>query len=363
MIQPSEETTTSEEQLQGRTESVSLGGRLWNWQSLVGFAIGFAIILFLLTRVKIDFKATVSTIAGANPWLYLLGFLVYYTGFPIRGLRWRRMLVDATASENTVGKGLSLARLTEIIYISWFANSVVPAKLGDLLRLYLLKRLVGVRLMKGAGTLLAERIIDLAMVLVLVGLAGLITLGSKLPRDVGNSLRLGFVLVALVGLGLLAMRFLDHIIHPLVPQRVRGMYERFHEGALKSFSSLHLILPLTILAWATEAFRLLFVTWSVGLHIAKDPLEEVVMLTFVALAAAGLTTMPATPAGLGFVEGLIVTALLWMGGASGVEVDSNTALAIAILDRSISYLSLIVLGSIVYFWAMRRQRDIGGVHL
>ena len=75
----------------------------------------------------------------------------------------------------------------------------------------------------------------------------------------------------------------------------------------------------------------------------------------VALASALLTTLPITPAGLGFVESAIVGILLlaasW-GLAPGI--DENVAASVAILDRVISYWSLIVTGIILYLITRKR---------
>ena len=78
-------------------------------------------------------------------------------------------------------------------------------------------------------------------------------------------------------------------------------------------------------------------------------------MLFVALAAALLTTLPVTPAGLGFVETSIVGILILaanFGLAPGV--NENVATSVAILDRVISYWSLIVVGSILYVITRKR---------
>ena len=64
---------------------------------------------------------------------------------------------------------------------------------------------------------------------------------------------------------------------------------------------------------------------------------------FVALSASLLTAVPLTPGGLGIVEAGIVGILT---GIYGVPVTEATA--IALLDRAISVLSIIILGSIAY---------------
>jgi uncharacterized protein (TIRG00374 family) len=146
------------------------------------------------------------------------------------------------------------------------------------------------------------------------------------------------------------MRNLGGVISRFVPRRFRRQYELFEQGTLGSFQAMPLVLTYSVLGWAIEAGRLYLVCLSLGL-MGLSP----AIILFVALASALLTTLPITPSGLGFVESAIVGILLlaasW-GLAPGV--DENVAASVAILDRVISYWSLIVVGIVVYFLTRKR---------
>jgi uncharacterized protein (TIRG00374 family) len=136
----------------------------------------------------------------------------------------------------------------------------------------------------------------------------------------------------------------------MVPLRFRAHYALFEQGTLGSFRALPLVLAYSVVGWGIEAGRLYLVCLSLGL----TDLSPAIIL-FVALASALLTTLPITPAGLGFVESAIVGILLlaasW-GLAPGV--DENVAASVAILDRVISYWSLIVTGVVLYLFTRKR---------
>ena len=66
-------------------------------------------------------------------------------------------------------------------------------------------------------------------------------------------------------------------------------------------------------------------------------------VAFVALAGAMLTAVPLTPAGLGFVEAGVVGILTVV-----FAVPAPEAAAIALVDRAVTVVSLLVSGSIVY---------------
>ena len=90
-------------------------------------------------------------------------FVVFYLGFPLRGYRWTLLL-------RGTGFVISVRDSTEIIFISWLVNCLVPAKLGDVYRAYLLKINSPASLSRTFGTVFIERILDLFAIAIL-GLA------------------------------------------------------------------------------------------------------------------------------------------------------------------------------------------------
>jgi uncharacterized protein (TIRG00374 family) len=143
--------------------------------------------------------------------------------------------------------------------------------------------------------------------------------------------------VALFTLRNFGRRFIERL--PL-PVSLKELYERFESGVFSADRrTVPLVGFLTLLIWTTEALRLLFVVEAMGFNISLG----ISGAFFVALVASLLTAVPFTPAGLGIVEAGIVGLLTVVYGA-----DPNEAAAIALVDRAISVLSVIVLGFIAY---------------
>jgi uncharacterized protein (TIRG00374 family) len=140
-----------------------------------------------------------------------------------------------------------------------------------------------------------------------------------------------------------------------LPHRILEFYDRFEEGVFSAVDlrALPRLAFLTGLIWATEALRLYLVVAAFGFPDVRIGLSGVV---FVALAGSLLTAVPLTPAGIGIVETGVVGLLTLVYGVGQTE-----ALAITIVDRAISVLSIIVLGSIVYALSpKRRGLGLGG---
>jgi uncharacterized protein (TIRG00374 family) len=333
------------------TSAPSLGKRFFNVRTLLSFALGFAIIGFLLTRVQIDVGAIFDRIRQANPWILVLALVANYVTFPVRAFRWRRLLDNVETRTHEEGRiRLGMPALTEIMLLAWFANCIVPAKLGDLYRGYLLKVNVNVSFSTTIGTILAERIIDVIILfLLMLGATGL-SFGQAVPGEVLVTMQIGLGLVVVVVIGLTSMRRLRPLIERVLPSRFHEQYALFEHGTLNSFRGIPALLGLTCSAWACEVGRLFLVTLALGLvGIAPS------VIVFVALATALMTTLPLTPAGLGFAEGAIVGVFLLAANAGlAPGVDEHAAASIALLDRGISYWSLIAVGLVLYPLSRRK---------
>ena len=332
-------------------ESDPLRKRFFNIRTFLSFAAGFAVLAVVLPRMNVELGGILNRLAQANLWLFLLALLVYYLTFPVRAFRWRKLLRNVGFLPGEGVRLPSIVGISEIILLSWFANCVVPAKLGDAYRAFLLKQNANVSFSKTFGTILAERIIDTLLLFVLLGLAASLAFQGAVPGEVLRILQGGLALVVIVILGLLSMRNLSHLITPLVPGRFRRHYGLFEAGTLGAFGRgrMPMVLLYSVLCWAIEAGRLYFVCLALGLSNLAWP-----VILFVALAAALLTTLP-TPSGLGFVEVGIVGILLLAGNAGLVAgVDENLAWSVAILDRTISYWSVILVGFGAYVLSKRR---------
>ncbi len=185
-------------------ENVEQGGfdlrrRLLRPRTLVSFGLAIALILFIFRGIDIDPVETLRRMRQVDPWLYLLAFVAFYATFPLRGLRWRLLLENA-GFVLPAGRGswASVPALTEYVGLSWFVNCIVPAKLGDAYRGYLLKRNGGVSFSRSFGTIFAERLLDMIVLFGLLVLSGWQVFGAQLPSATRYIFVLGLLLVGVI---------------------------------------------------------------------------------------------------------------------------------------------------------------------
>ena len=330
---------------QVNAESLSLGRRLRQPKTIISLVLPI-VLLVLFVRALPGFKldALPGLILQANPVLLLAAFVVFYLGFPLRGLRWA-ILIRGT------GYPLRLRDATEIIFISWLVNCLVPAKLGDLYRAYLLKINAAVSLSRTFGTVFIERVLDLFAIVVFGLGSGYWSFRGRLPDEVQVVFAIGVGVVVVLAAGLLSMRnFGRRIILALpLPHKVIEFYDRFEEGVFSAvgLGALPRLIVLTGLIWTTEAMRLFLVVEALGfpeIHLGISG------AFFVALTGSLLTAVPFTPAGIGVVETALIFVLTQV-----YNVPPTEALAITLVDRVISVLSIILFGSIAYSVSSKRR--------
>lgn len=317
--------------------------RLLRPHTIASFLIAIGIVGFLVQRLDINLKSVWMNIRAANPWYFGAALTLYYLTFVARTYRWRYMLKQAGLCRENGWVPPSIPQLFEILMLSWFANCVVPAKLGDGYRSYLLKRDTGAPASATLGTILAERLTDLSVLFVTMTAAGVVAFHGDLPSRVQQTVLIGGGLLILAAIGLVGLFFARDFVQRFVPERFVRQYDDFHGAVFACLRRPGLPVAVSIGIWAADGFRLFFVAKSLGADLT------ITLTIFVALMSALLTTLPITPAGLGVVEAAVVVVLKL------VDVNADLASSIAILDRVIGYWSLIALGLVLYMRRLRRD--------
>ena len=317
--------------------------RIFSLPSLLIFLIFAAFVYFLLTRFHADWGATFATIAGMNLWFYALAFALYYATFVLRGQRWR-MLAGNTGDLDRLPDGRlpSMWAASTYILIGWFVNSITWLRMGDGYRAWLFARGSGGGFSWSLGTVLAERVLDVASMLLILVASALLLSTTGGVSDVTQTViwvTLGVVVAALCLL--FAMKMWGSRFARFLPSRLEAEFHRFQSGTLGSMKQMPTVIALGGGAWLLEVARLYFVVLALGLDV---PLA---LIAIAALSAAILSTVP-IPGGVGFVESGIIGVLL-------LALGRPEAVSVALVDRSITFVSVIAVGGVVFLASQVRQ--------
>jgi uncharacterized protein (TIRG00374 family) len=318
-----------------RSLGLSLRRNIFSLRTLTSFAIAIAFVVFLATTFEVDWFRTWDNVQSLNPWLYAAAILVYYTTFAFRGLRWKILAYNAGMGNGPVTGLPSVFQFGQLILIGWFVNGIAPLRLGDAYRAHALSERSGGGFSWSLGTIVAERFVDMLTVLLLAVVA---VLWYSATRDIGA---IAYVVMAAAGLAalmaalLMVMRGYGARVAQHFPGRLEGAYIRFHEGTLGSLRQRRrrAIFVLGLVGWLLEVARLYIVVEALDLSIA------IPLAMLVALGHAILSTVP-SPGGVGAVEAGLIGLLV-------LELERADAVSVVLVDRTITYVSVVVLGGLV----------------
>lgn len=321
----------------------SLSRRFLRPETLISFLVGIAILAFFVRRLDIHPYAVWNNVRQTNLLLYGLAFVTFYSGFILRARRWRQMLARVDIDEAHGCTVPATGGIVEIFLLSWFANCVVPAKLGDAYRSYLMKKESGSSFSSGLGTIVAERLMDLFVLFVAMSAVGIAVFRRHMPGEAEKAFILGLGLLAFAAVVLTVGWFSRHALERRLPERIREQYARLHTGVFACLRQPWSFLGVSVGIWFLEGLRVFLVARALGADVSFET------ATFVALMSALLTTLPITPAGIGVVETFMITVLYWTG------INHSMGTSIALLDRVIGYWSIVVVGLILYVRRFRKE--------
>ncbi|HEX7473150.1 MAG TPA: lysylphosphatidylglycerol synthase transmembrane domain-containing protein [Candidatus Limnocylindrales bacterium] len=283
-------------------------------------SVGISLVFVVLTLARVDIAGAASSLGRVAP----LGLLVAIglTGLELvlRAERWRRILLPFAP----IGHRSALAYLS----IGYFANTLLPARLGDVARAVLAGKAFGVPRLRILGTILLERVAD---GLVILAIVTVLALALPEARPLLETARL----IALVGAGgVLALAVAVLLTHrtAVAATRLAGLTRdviaRLAEGleALRRPAGVAVFGVLTVVAFFVAAAALLVVADALG--IALSPQQGVLVMGALALS----TAIPAAPGSIGTYEFVGLTTL------TGLGVAPEPAIALVVLVHLVATL-------------------------
>ena len=324
----------------------SLWRRALTLPALVSFLVAAGFLLFLVTRFDVDLAVTWQRVRAADPWLLILAFAVHYTTFLFRGARWRILLEHSARSGDGGARVPGVLYCSQLVLLGWFVNSIGWLRLGDAFRAYVYQEENNATFSGTIGTILAERVLDVVLVAVVLAVTVPLLVGIGGGEGTWTVLLVALGLAGILIGGLIAMVGVRDTLMRWLPGWLASPYDRFHTGALGSLHRLPLTTALGLLGWAAEMGRLFLVARALGFELS------VALVAFLTLANSLLSLVP-TPGGVGAVESGVAGLAVRMA-----SLAKESATALVLVDRLITYISVIILGAIIFAArsVLRRRR-------
>ena len=300
-----------------------------------GFVISLVFLWLALKDLQLD--QVLTSLQEANYLWLIPGVAVYFVSVWFRAWRWGFLLRSS--------KRVPARKLFPIVVIGYMGNDILPFRLGELLRAYVLWRKERINIGTTLTTAVLERLFDgLTMVLfVLIGLL-FVPLSDFLNQlvVVASAVFVGALIIFLflASRPELLQRLAQSVIGRLVPIRLRPSLLGFAEGIIAGLDGLRrgrdvlVLFAITIWVWALETAKY----WLVSLAFTDLHISYVGIL-LMAGAVNLLTALPSLPGYIGIFESGI--KILESIGAPSASAGSYVLVLHAILLLPVTLLGLV----------------------
>lgn len=335
------------------------------WQSAFIFLLSVALIAWFLRGV--DLHELEHVLARAHPGWIAAGVFAVLLTYIVRAWRWQVLLAPIVLRTSALGTrgqgttGVSFRNSFRITVMGFTATNLLPGRLGEILRPYLIARVEPVSTAAALATILIERLLDLAAITLLFGVF-LFTTSS----DVGAKVKWVGALasgIAVISLGVLifgaghpvVLRRWSEAFTRRLPAKIADVAGRFAhtlvDGLLvmRQPRAVTMAAAQSVLLWLAISLAIWCAGRALDLTFAFPDTFLIVMYLVVGVAVP-------VPSGVGsyhFMYQLAVTSMF--------HVSRDVAAAAAIVTHAVSFLPISVLG-VVYLaqdgWTLARLRSV-----
>lgn len=268
-------------------------------RNIIPLGIGVFLIYYSLSSITADQRSQIwSTIRQASPLPILISVIFGVLSHLSRAYRWKLLL-------NPLGYHPKLINLVGSVLINYLSNLGIPRS-GDILRVTVISAYEDIPFSKGVGTVISERIIDLAIMLLLVISA--IYLGgdwvkTELSGSSGLLMSLFFILILVASI--MVFPYLINTDRFPFLARIKSFFLNIYRGiiSIRSVPNAFLFWAHTVFIWAMYIMMFWVIQFSLSLSTTLG--LEVVLIGFV----AGGLSIALTNGGIGLYPLAIATVL------------------------------------------------------
>ncbi len=313
--------------------------------TVAGFLISIALLYFSLRGIRL--AEILTTVQKADYRLLALPFLFIAVSIIGCSYRWSRVS----------GKDVRFSHTFTALIIGLFVNNVLPARIGELARGYVLARKTGLSFTYALSTVLADRFFDL------VGLLAITFLffpRHSLPPAVSRAIYLlvGLLVVCMLVMVILSRKKfagkISEIFHGIKKPFFAGIAEKILEiqqnlERINSPINLIGLIALSMANWLSMSVALYFSAVSLGVDVSFMYVPFVCSLLNMGL------TIPSSPGYIGVYQFLLVYLL------SVFNVPKSEAFTVSILFHASWYIPYNIIGAIMLIKENLRIKEIKGL--
>lgn len=308
--------------------------------------IGVSIFFMALLFRKIDFNQLWAALVTVDYRYILLAVVCTFFSYFLRAVRWHYLLIPE--------KRIPLSSLYPATIIGYMANNVLPARLGEFIRAYVLAQREGLQTPTVFASLVIDRLFD-GFTVMLILLITLFTL--RLPQGLSEAetvLRTGGIATFVLYAGVVAFLFLlkrqtmrtlawTRLLLKPFPQRLTDriipLLGSFICGIRMSSKGGHIaaVLVSSLLVWSFCIIPVNFVLQGFDVHL------PITASMFILVLLVFAVMVPASPGFIGTYH------YACFKGLSAFGIDESTSVSIALVLHGTAFFPVIIAGA-YYLW-------------
>ena len=295
---------------------------------LVGLLL--SVVALLLAVHSVDLGACATFLSRANPIPLALCLAVIAIQVTLRSVRWRLLLPSPAG-----GGRIRIRRIVPVLLVGYLGNAVLPARLGEPIRAYLVARREELDAVEAFGSVVLERVVDTATLAVVAFVAAVavnapswIIQATGLAALIGCGFTAALVVVGPGRLVRLTRRLVAHLPVAARAEPVLKRLDDFARGIDRPSRSSAVVVAAVVSAacWILDATTFWLVARSIG-----APVSPAAALLIGAVTVLG-TALPSAPGYVGTFELAAATT------AQALGVSAAPALALAVLAHAMTVL-------------------------
>jgi len=309
-----------------------------------------SIVFLILAFRNINLKEFSGALTQAHFIYIIFAFSIYLTSFLIRAVRWKIILRPV--------KNIKFSSSFSVIMIAWMANNLLPARLGEIIRAYVIGKKENISRSASFATIIIERILDgLTLILIFV----LLTIFLQLPdweKRIGLIAGAFFIgsLLFLILMKTIKIHtakpviFIINLFPKKISEKIFYIINRFAEGldffSMRKEQFQSIILSMFI--WLIEGITFYFIIKSLQLQIPWYAAFQTLVIINLGIL------IPSSPGYIGTYHYFGILAL------SIFNVGKESALSFAIIIHALQYISVTSIGLFYTYkegWNLKKLKE------
>lgn len=312
------------------------------------------LFLWMVAR-NVSLSELIAVFESANYRLVAPAAAATLIGYFLRAVRWQR-IVEPVAP-------LGFKTAFSVLMMGFASNNLLPARLGEFVRAYLLGQKIGVRKTYGMATIILERVCDGVTLILFLGAVSLLVPLPGWGREVqlfSSLLFLGAIggIVLLLTQESIAVMILGVLLRPF-PKQVATATIRASKTfilglhSMRSRKGLGVIALVSLAVWLLEATSYLLMCRAFGVRMS--PLSQLLSAVFLLVVVNLGIMLPSAPGYVGTFQFFAVWAL------GAFDVSKENALAVGIASHLMQYLMVTAIGLVFFarenlaFWRFQKE--------